>query len=103
MAPELAENRRGRERAERWAPVGIEALDRLQQSDGRDLDEVLVGDSAVAVAVREMVGNAEVLFDEIVAEGAIPSALVREEVGIAVSSIHGRGTYPVGAGLTPPM
>jgi hypothetical protein len=98
VAPELAEDGRRRERAERRTALRVESLDRLQEADRRDLDEILVGDSAVAVTVREVMGDTEVPLDEIVAQGAIPGALIREEVGIAVGHIHGPMDVPIADG-----
>src|SRR5206468_2149918 len=42
VALELADDRRHRERGEGEAPIGIEALDRLDEPQARDLEEIVV-------------------------------------------------------------
>src|SRR5262249_22326471 len=82
VAPKLAEDSRRRESRERHAALGIEALDRLQQADRRDLQQVVVGDAAVPVTAGEMVRDAEVALDQLVAECAVTRAAVLVEVRV---------------------
>ena len=68
--------------AERAPVLGIEPLDRLEQTDHRDLLEIFVGDAAVPVATREVVRDSEMAFDQRVAERAVMRAAELDEVGV---------------------
>ena len=65
---QLTGDRRRGERRELQAPVGLEALDRLEQSDQRDLAQVVGRLAAVREAAGEELGEAHVLLDELVAQ-----------------------------------
>ena len=82
VAAQFAENGRRRERAERRTVLRIEPLDRLQEADHRDLHEVVVGDSPVAVPVREVVRDPEMTLDELIAKRSVAGAPVLEEVRV---------------------
>ncbi len=81
VATDLPGDVRDGEGREPHAPVGIEPVDGLQQTDGAGLDEVVVGLSAVDIAPRDVVDKGHGAFDE------LSSCL---EVAFAVISVEER-------------
>src|SRR4051794_7450382 len=61
---ELAEDRRHRERAEGGLPLRVEALDRLEQPQRRDLDQVVERLAGALVAPRELATERKEPLDE---------------------------------------
>ena len=61
VALELAQDRRRRKGRERDAAIGIEAVDRLQQPERRDLDEILGLRVVMPVALGEVPGERQEL------------------------------------------
>src|SRR6266508_4491574 len=105
MPLQLAEDGRGGEGRELEATGGIEALDRLEQSDERDLDEVVARLATVREPAGEEVGQRGVFLDELVAHGAVAGAAVNLEAMVdpAVAVGVGRAGAGVPAGaLSPP-
>src|SRR4051794_15737794 len=80
MALEFTFNRRGRERREFEAALGVEAFDRLQHAEARDLQEVVEGFAAVRESTREVRGQRLVRFDQFVAELPIAALSVLDEL-----------------------
>ena len=80
MALELTQDRGHRERGELEPAVGLEALDRLQQTDEGDLTQVVERLAAVRKAPRQELGESHVLLDELVPEVAIARAPVLDEL-----------------------
>ena len=64
VALDLADDRRGRVRRELDAAVGVEAVDRLDQADRADLDEVLDRLAAVAEPARAVLDQRQVQVDQ---------------------------------------
>src|SRR3954470_24287900 len=69
MTLELAEDGRDRERRERCLSCGVEALDRLQQSQRGDLDQVVERLSGALVAAGELPRERQEALDERLARG----------------------------------
>ena len=87
---ELTQDRRGRERAETHAMIGIEALDGLQQTHHRDLAQVLERLATVHHAPRQRLGQPRVLRDQLVAERALTRpAILAEPLDAEVVIGHG--------------
>jgi hypothetical protein len=86
VALELAEDRRGRERGEGHAAGGVEALDRLQETDDRHLDEVVEGFAPSGEALREQHGEGPMMFDEPVPSRPFARAAVRREELVALET-----------------
>jgi hypothetical protein len=74
VAPDLAEDRGRGEAGELEAPLGLEAVDGLDQADRADLDQIVEGLPAVGVAAREAADQGEVLDDETLALGGVEGA-----------------------------
>jgi hypothetical protein len=64
---ELTEDRRGGEAGEPVATAGLEAIDRLQQPQARDLDEVVDVLVGVPVAKRQLARERQEAPDELFA------------------------------------
>ena len=80
VAPELARHRWHRERTERCAAVGIEAFDRLEQSERRDLFEVVDGLAAIHEAPGQGSRERHVVLDDAIAQRAVVRAPVFAEL-----------------------
>ena len=76
-----------RERRELQPAVGLEALDRLEQSDQRHLAEVVGGLAAVRESSGEELGETHVLLDQLVAQVAVARAAVLGELLVRVSRV----------------
>jgi hypothetical protein len=64
VALELAEDGRHRERGEGGRPVRLEPVDRLQETERRDLDQVVERLAAALVPTRELTREWQKAFDE---------------------------------------
>jgi hypothetical protein len=78
---QLPRDRRGRERGELQASVGVEALHRLDETHQRHLTEVVERLAAVQEPAREELRQTEVMLDELVADVAVARAAVVDESG----------------------
>jgi hypothetical protein len=76
VPPDLAGDRGDREGAELGAAVGLEAVDRLDQTDRPDLDEVLDLLAAPCKPIREPPHERQVLLDQAVASGPVTVLVV---------------------------
>ena len=77
VALDLADDRRGGVRRELDAALGLEPVDRLDQPDRADLDQVLEGLAAVAEAAGAVLDQREVEVDQVVAGGGAARASER--------------------------
>jgi hypothetical protein len=71
VSAQLAHDRRDRVARERHADRGIESLDRLQEPELADLDEIVERLAAMREPARAVDGNPTVLFDQLVAQRAV--------------------------------
>ena len=76
VALDLADDVRRRVRRQLDAAVDVEAVDRLDQADTADLDEVVELLAAVRVAPRERADEREVLLDQLLARGEVALLVV---------------------------
>ena len=76
--------------------VGLEALDRLEQADERDLAEVVERLAAVREAADEELGEAHVFLDELVPQVAIARAAVFDELRQGRGVVARRLVLPAG-------
>ena len=76
MTLELAHDRRDRIGGELRAALQVEAVDRLDQADRRDLDEVLELLAAPGVAPRERLGERKVVLDQPLAGSEVTTLVV---------------------------
>ena len=67
MPLDLADDVRRRVRRQLDAPVDVEAVDRLDEADAPDLDEILELLAAVGVAARQRADERQVLLDQLLA------------------------------------
>ena len=74
MPLDLALDRASGERRERHAERGIEPIDRFDEREHRHLLDVVVASGTRVEALRDVDGEAHVLFDDLVAEPAATSA-----------------------------
>ena len=79
VALELAEDRRDRERRERGLARRVEAVDRLEQPERGDLDQVVELLPAALVAAGELAREGQEARDELLARGGIALAVVADE------------------------
>jgi len=79
VALQLAGDRRDGERRELAAALGVEAVDRAEQPDAGDLDEVVERLGAAVVAPGQAAGEREEALDELVAGGRVAEAGVAAE------------------------
>ena len=89
---QLSDDRRRRERRELQAAFGLEALDGLQQTDERDLAQIVERLAAMLEPSREELGEPHVGFDELVAQIAVVGAAVLREprVELAAARLRAR-------------
>jgi hypothetical protein len=112
---ELAGDRRYGERRERKPALGIEAVDRLQQAEARDLEEIVEGRLTALVTMREPPCERQVPLDQEIAVRRVAMlGVAREEravsAGVGLRRIrsyeqqgkghlrkagHGRGSVPL--------
>jgi len=79
VALQLAGDRGDGERRELAPALGVEAVDRAEQPDAGDLDEVVERLGAAVVAPREAAGERQEALDEFVAGGEVAEARVTAE------------------------
>jgi hypothetical protein len=90
---ELAEDRRDGVRAEGDLAGGIEAVDRLDQAERRDLDEVVEGLVGALVTTGELTRERQEALGELVAGSRVPGLEAQEQrpvLGVALRTT-GRG------------
>src|SRR3954447_7211536 len=75
VALELTEDRRHGEGGERGLALGIEAVDRLQQPERGDLDQVVELLAAALIAAGELAGQRQEALDEGLARGPIAAVV----------------------------
>jgi hypothetical protein len=92
VALQLADDRRDGECRELAAALGVEAVDRAEQSDARDLDEVVERLGAAVVAPGEAAGERQEALDELVAGGEVAEARVAAEQALDARGAGLRGT-----------
>ncbi len=85
---ELADDRTDGKAAEGDPSFGIEPVDRLDEGQRRDLDQVLMRLASIGEAPGQLVGEAEIGFDELVSEDRISGA---REFGKAIFLASSRG------------
>ena len=93
VALDLADDVRGRVGGQLDAAVDVEAVDRLDQADAADLDEIVELLAAVGVAPRQRADEREVLLDQLLARG---------EVAVLVVAAQQRLVGPRVTSSTPP-
>jgi hypothetical protein len=79
VALQLAGDRGDGERRELAPALGVEAVDRAEQPDAGDLDEVVERLGAAVVAPGEAAGERQEALDELVAGGEVAEARVTAE------------------------
>ena len=79
VALELAEDRRDGERRERRLALGVEAIDRLEQPERRDLDQVVELLAAALVAPCELACERQEALHELLARGRVVLAVVADQ------------------------
>jgi hypothetical protein len=79
VALELAEHRRHRVRREGGLATGVEAVDRLDQAQGRHLHEVVERLVGAPVAPRHAPGQRKQALDERLAGGLVAVAVVADQ------------------------
>src|ERR1700704_4717406 len=87
---QLAEDRRRRERRELEPTLGVETLDRLQEANQRDLDEVVDRFPAVRESSGQEMRKRGVLLDQVVAEPAVTGAAVDGEALVDPTAVAAR-------------
>jgi len=99
MALQLAEDRRRGEGGEGGAPVGVEAVDRVDETEARDLQEVVEGLARPAVAKGEVFREGQVAADQLLADRRVTIFdEARPERSLACQPLAGAGTRLVGVG-----
>ena len=76
---QLAENGRRGVARELRAPSGLEAVDRLDQAEARDLEQVVERLVRVGVAQREVTGEWQEALAELLARGEVPQLVVADQ------------------------
>src|SRR5262249_55882025 len=79
VALDLADDGRDGIRPEEDAALQVEAVDRLDQADRRDLDEVVELLAAAGVAARDRAREGEIGLEELAARRRVPALVVRGE------------------------
>src|SRR5439155_17029293 len=79
MALELAQDRRDGVAGEGDVAIGVEAVDRLDEPERRDLEEVLERLLGALVAARELARQQQEALDERLARRGVAVALVAQE------------------------
>ena len=77
VALDLADDRRHGVRLERHAAVEVEAVDRLDQPDRADLDQVVERFALAGIAAGDRPHERHVLFDQLVARPLVAFLVVR--------------------------
>src|SRR5712691_7631386 len=97
VALDLADDVRRRIGRQLDAAVEVEAVDRLDQPDRADLDEVLELLAAVAVAARERADERHVLLDQLLARGQVALLVVAAEEDLVALLGHRLSTLGRGS------
>ena len=95
MALQLAEDRRRGVARELRPAAGLEAVDRLDQAEARDLKQVVEGLVGVRVAQREIARQREETLHELLARGKVCELVVanqQEALGLTWVGAHAWGT-----------
>ena len=96
VAADLADDRRHGVGGELDAPLEVESVDRLDQADRSDLDEVVDRLAAARVASRERAHERHHLLDQPVACSAVAGRAVRlEEVDVGSAVCHDHHPAPL--------
>ena len=94
MALDLAEHGRHREGGERDPPVGIEAVDRLQEAERRDLHDVLQRLGLAPVAHGDLAGESHEALDELLARVLVVLFLeAQEQLTVAPVALASRRAH----------
>src|SRR5438309_10967517 len=88
MPLDLADDVRRRVRRQLDPAVDVEAVDRLDQADCADLDEILELLAAVRVAARERPHERHVLLDQLLPRREIPVLVVAPQQLVVVAVRH---------------
>ena len=89
MTADLAHDRRHGKRRELHPPVEVEPVDRLDQPDRADLDEILDGLAPVRIPAGERANERHQLLDETVTRGAVVIETIGlEEVDVSPAVSH---------------
>ncbi len=89
VAPELAEDGRHGEGAERRAALGVEAVDRIHEADARHLLEILERLARARVPAREHEGEAHVALDEPVARLVVALGRAPPQRAFVLATLRG--------------
>ena len=89
VALQLAHDRRGGVGGELEAPLGVEPVDRLEQAEGGHLHEVVEGLAPVGEPAGEVLGQAHVGGDQLVAQGTVARLGVLLELGAELVPLLG--------------
>jgi hypothetical protein len=95
---ELAKDRRHGERRERGRAGRLEAVDRLQQAERGDLDEVVERLAAALVAARELARERQEALDERLASRGIAVAVVALQQALVLARPN--RALALGAGIS---
>jgi hypothetical protein len=87
VATQLAEHGRHRERREEHVVRGIETLDRLQQAELRDLNEVFEGLASPGEPSRTMRRDPPMVGDQRISQRGITRRAIRLEAGADITSV----------------
>jgi hypothetical protein len=87
VATQLAEHGRHREGREEHVVRGIEALDRLQQTELRDLDEVLERLASSGETSRTMRRDPPMVGDQRISQRGITRRAIRLEAGANITRV----------------
>ena len=90
VALQLALDRAAGEGRERHPDLGVEALDRVDDGQQGDLAQVVGGDPTPRVARHEVLGDVQVVLDELVAQPTVAGAAVLGEALRAPAALGGR-------------
>ena len=101
VALELAEDRRYRVAREGVATIGVEAVDRLQQSEARHLDQVVQRLAGALVTARQLARQRKEALDELGAGRQIAVALEALEQELLAQALAARCSSGVRNGSHP--
>ncbi len=91
MTLDLSDDVRRRVGRQLHATLEVEAVDRLDQPDRADLNEILELLAAVRIAARERAHERHVLLDQLLARGEVPLLVVLAQQDLVVDTGHGTG------------
>ena len=96
VALDLAEDRRDRVGGERDLALGVEAVDRLDQADRRDLEEVVERLARALVAAGELARQRQEALDELLARPGVAGAVAQEQLAVLAGAL---GAAPGGSAV----